>query len=93
MEKKKELKVYKVLMEAIARGMLKDVDLPVSIDRRRLTIDEIKKYIVEEFEDAKNVEETSPEEEVPWGDAELSKEVDWVKSLDLKEFFNRGKKQ
>ena len=78
---------YKVLAEAFATGGLKNVVLPTSrVNHRRLSVDEIKEHIMEEFEAAKKSSDVSTQE-FPggWGDAELEHEIDWMKSLDLKE--------
>lgn len=82
---------YKILAEAIASGKLKDINLPTSrVDHRRLTIDEIKEYLQEEFAKAKDLSDVEAEElEKGWGDAEIAKEIEWVKALDLCEFFKK----
>lgn len=83
---------YKVIAEAIASGKLKDVDLSTDrVNNRRMTVDEIKKHVSEEFEKAKAASDVEAEE-LAWGDSEIAKEIDWVKALDLCEFFNlKGK--
>jgi hypothetical protein len=85
---------YKVMAEAIASGKLENFSLPTSrIDLRRLSIDEIKEYIVEEFGKAKKAsDEKVKEPEKGWGDCELVKQIEWVKALSLKEFFDNRKK-
>jgi hypothetical protein len=86
---------YKILAEAIALGRLKHVDVSTSrINARKLTVDEIKEYIVEEFGKAKNAADIKAKEnEKGWGDAEIAKEIEWVKALDLCEFFDIKKRK
>jgi hypothetical protein len=79
---------FKVLAEALAFNKLKDVNLPTpSLNARKLSIDEIKKLIREEFEDAKEVCDVKAKEVPGWHDAELEKEMNWVKTLKLSECF------
>ena len=86
--------VFKVIVEAIVHNGFKDFKMPTSrIDHRRLSIDEIKQYIVEEFGAAKKAsDEDIQEPDKGWSDAELANEIDWVKKLDLKEFFKKRNK-
>jgi hypothetical protein len=87
-------KTYKVIMEAISSGRLKDVDLPMNATKhRRMTVDEIKEVLQEVFEEAQNVEECVPDKEEQWSDAEIENEINWVKALDIKEFFKKGVKK
>lgn len=81
--------IYKVLAEAIAFDGFKDFKVPTDkIDYRRLTVNEIKEFMKEEFGDVKKFDmKDAKEEPKGWGDADLEKELDWVKTLDLKEFF------
>jgi len=83
--------VFTVIAEAIQSGKLADVDLPTeNIDRRKLTIDEIKEFITEEFEDAKSAEDAADEaEEKAWHKAEVENEIDFIKALNIKEFFKK----
>ena len=80
---------YKILAEAFTFSGLKKIGLPTKrIDSRRLTIDEIKSFIKEEFGKAKKAAEVEADEEARgWGDAEIENNIDWVKKLNLKEFF------
>jgi hypothetical protein len=81
---------YKTIAESIMSGQISKADLPTArVDHRRLTVDEIKKFIKEELDKAKP-EDVKPQE-FPggWGDAELEQEINWSKALKLKEFFNR----
>jgi hypothetical protein len=85
---------FKTMAEAIALGGLKKFDVPTRrVDNRRLTIDEIKKAMLEEFGKAKKAsDEEVQEPEKGWGDAELANQIEWVKALDLKEVFDVKKK-
>lgn len=80
-------------MSKLARGILleglADIDLPTSrVDKRKISIDEIKNIVLEEFGKAKDAKSVKVQDQPKgWGDAELEKEIDWVKKLDLKEFF------
>jgi len=79
---------FKTMAEAINSDHgLKNFNLPTSrVDRRRLTVDEIKEHIMEEFGKVKDSSEVDSEENPKgWGDADLAHEIDWIKSLDLKE--------
>lgn len=82
---------YKTIAASLAAGKLKDVELPTSrVNHRRLTVDEIKDALKEEFAKAQDVSKVKADESAKgWGDAELAKEIEWVKALDLKEFFER----
>lgn len=82
---------YKTIAKSLVFGKIKDADLPTSrVNHRRLTVDEIKEHIQEEFGKAKAVADVKGKElEKGWGDAEIAKEIEWVKALDLKEFFER----
>jgi len=82
---------YKVIAEAIAFDGLKTMKMPTArVSHRRLTVDEIKECILEEFGDAKDAaDEEVLEPKKGWGDAEIAKEVDWIKKLDIKEFFKK----
>jgi hypothetical protein len=98
MSKKNKKSSYKIIAEAVAFDGLKKVKMPTGrVDRRRLSVDEIKQCIEEEFGKAKDVDD----EEVldfpkGWGDEEIKNHmnhIDWLKKLDLKEFFvKKGKK-
>ena len=85
---------YKVLAEAIASGKLKNVKLSTArVENRRLSVDEIKQCVAEEFGKAKAAADVKAKEvEKGWGDAEIAKEIEWVKALDLCEFFDIKKK-
>ena len=82
---------YKTMAEALSvTDGLKNFDPPIGrVSHRRLTIDEIKDYLLEEFGKAKKAsDEEVQEPEKGWGDAELVNQIEWVKALDLKEVFN-----
>jgi Zn-dependent peptidase ImmA (M78 family) len=84
---------YQTMAEAIALGGLKKFNVPTRrVDNRRLTIDEIKEALLEEFGKAKKAsDEDMQEPDKGWGDAELANEIEWVKALDLKEAMLPGK--
>jgi hypothetical protein len=87
---------YKTLAEAIASGVgLKALKVPTGrVDCRRLTIDEIKDHIKEEFGKVLSAEDVDAKEEPRgWGDADLEKEIEWAKTLKLESFFEDKKKE
>lgn len=81
---------YKTMAEAISLGGLERFEPPTErVNHRRLTVDEIKDYLLEEFGKAKKAsDEEVQEPEKGWGDAELANQIKWVKALDLKEVFD-----
>lgn len=79
-------KHYKVIAEAIVSGRLSEIEMPEA--KRNLSLAEIKKMVKEEFEEAKSVKDLKVKE-LPFSDAELAKEVDWVKTLKLENFFSK----
>ena len=86
---------YKAIAEAIVFGKLKDFSVPTkNIDHRKMTVDEIKQHIIEEFGKAKNASEMEAEE-LPkgWGDAEIANQIEWVKKLNIQEFFDKEDKK
>ena len=83
------MSIYKNIAKGLASGKLGNLEFPTeNIDRRRLTVDEIKGLVHEEFGKAKDVSKQTYQNK-HFGDAELAKEIDWVKALDLREFFER----
>ena len=82
---------YKTIAEAIAFGGFKNFSVSTNkADGRKMTVDEIKQCIKEEFEAAKDASKTKLQEPPGgWGDAELENEIEWVKALDIKEFFKK----
>lgn len=82
---------YKTIAQSLILERLKDFDLPTErVDHRRLSVDEIKAIVKEEFGKAKEASDVKAKEvEGGWGDAEIENEIDWVKKLKLKEFFNK----
>jgi len=85
---------YKVIAEAIGFDGLKGLKVSTArADRRKLTIDEIKEYILEEFGNVKAADaEEVQEPEKGWMDAELAKSIEWAKAVDLIEIFNVKRK-
>lgn len=85
---------FRIVAEAISSGRLAEVELPNDrIKHRKLSVDEIKEIMIEEFGKAKEVASVEAQEkEKGWGDDALEKEIEWVKKLGLKEFFNIKKK-
>ena len=79
---------YRTLAEALAFNQLKNVKMNLDhLDKRKLSITEMKQYIREAFDDAKAAAEVEAQELAHgWGDAEIENEINWVKSLNLKEF-------
>jgi hypothetical protein len=82
---------FKIIATAMETNQLNEVSLPTTrVDTRRLSVDEIKNYITEEFEKAREVSDVETQDpELGWADAELAKEIEWIKTLDLKEFFDK----
>ena len=94
MSKKKSS--YRVIAEALATNQFDK--LPIStkqLNTRRITVDEIKRFIVEGTKKAKDkrASDVQPQEQPGgWGDADLEQQIKWNKALKLKEFFNvKGK--
>jgi lipoate-protein ligase A len=85
------MSAYKTIATAIQEGKLKDVELPTErVNHRRLTVDEIKNFIREEFEKAKDANKVKADQkDKHWTDAEIEQEIDWAKALKLKEFFDK----
>jgi hypothetical protein len=59
---------------------------------KKLSLKEIKNIVKEEFDDVKDIEDVKAKEVDDWSDAEVENLINWVKSLSIKEFFNRAKK-
>lgn len=80
---------FQTIAEAVGFNKLGEVDLPTErVDRRKLSIDEIKQFIVEEYKAAKEaVEKDKAEKNVHWGDAEIANQINWMKKLQIKEYF------
>jgi hypothetical protein len=76
---------YKIIAKAMATGKLSEVEMPDSLNVRTINLRELKKIVREEFEKAKSVEDLKVKE-VQFSDAELEKEIDWVKTLKLENF-------
>ena len=80
---------FKTIAKSLAFGKLSEVELPTKrVDNRRLTVDEIKEYIQEEFGKIEDVKKVKAKE-LPkgWGDSEILNHINWIKSLNLKEYF------
>ena len=79
---------FRTLAEAIYFNKLKGVPVPLDeVNHRKLTVSEIKKIIMEEFAKAKESQDTKAKEVDGWEDSELEQETEWMKSLNIKEFF------
>ena len=75
---------YRVLAEAVIFNGLKNINLNVK-PTKRLTKEQLTRIIKEEFEDAKEAEDTDVLDNLNWGDPEVKKDtVDWAKKLDIK---------
>ena len=82
---------YKTIAKSLVFEKLKDVEFPTSrVNLRRLTVDEIKSHIKEEFEKAKDLSKVKAKE-LPkgWGDSDLENEIDFIKALNIKEYFKK----
>jgi hypothetical protein len=83
------MSTFKTIAKGLYSGKMKNIELPTErVDHRRLTVDEIKECIKEEFGKAKEASKEKTQEK-NWGDAEIAKEIQWIKALDLKEFFEK----
>lgn len=80
---------FRTMAEALTFERLSQLSLPLRhLDKRRLSVDEIKAVIREAFKDAKDTASVKAQELAHgWGDAEIENEINWVKNLNLKEFF------
>lgn len=84
---------FKTMAEAMHFDGLKGVKLSTSrVDARRLSVDEIKQHVRQQFTEAKKKKEDSDDTVIAvlqpkrgWGDDDLAKQIDWIKKLDLKE--------
>ena len=91
---KKNKSRFQILAEAMASadglGSLKVSN--EHLNKRKLTIDEIKELIREGFGKAKDVSDTkAKEDEKGWGNADVENQIDWVDTLKLKEYFDTQK--
>jgi hypothetical protein len=57
---------------------------------RKLSLTELKKLIEAELKGVEDANKVKADQETPWHDADLEKEMDWMKALKIKEFFLRG---
>ncbi len=80
---------YRTLAEGLIFERLEGIDMNLDhLDKRKMSITEMKSIIREAFKDAKAAAEVDAQELAhSWGDAEIENEINWVKSLNLKEFF------
>lgn len=79
-------KKYKIIAKAMISGQLAEAEMPDSLNVRTISVSELKKMVREEFEKAKSLEDLKVKEG-QFADAELEKEIDWVKTLKLESFF------
>ena len=81
---------FRILAEALATESLGELKLSKEhLNKRKLTIDEIKDLIREGFKSAKDSKDVKAKElEGGWGDAESENQVNWASALKLKEYFN-----
>lgn len=81
--------VFRTMAEALTFEKLNKLDISLShLDKRKLSIDEIKGVIREAFKDAKDTASVKGQELAHgWGDADIENEIDWVKKLNIKEYF------
>ena len=80
---------FRTMAEAFIFEKLNSLNTPLNhLDKRKLSVDELKVVIREAFKDAKDVASVDAQELAHgWGDAEIENEIICVKSLNLKEFF------
>lgn len=86
---KNKKSTYRALAEGLVFERLQDIEVNLDhLDKRKMSISEMKQHIREAFKDAKAAAEVEATEVARgWGDAELENEINWVKTLNLKEFF------
>lgn len=85
-------KKYKIIAKAMISGQLAEAEMPDSLNVRTISVSELKKMVREEFEKAKSLEDLKVKEG-QFADAELEKEIDWVKTLKLESFFLKQRHQ
>lgn len=86
----KKISQFKAVAETILNGKIKNVSLGTPcLNTKRLSVDEVKKIMQEEFAKAKEVCDTKAKEVDYWGDADLENEINWMKALNIKEFFDK----
>jgi hypothetical protein len=80
---------FRTMAEALTFNKLGSVDVSLNhLDKRKLSIDEIKSVIREAFKDAKDTASVEAQELAHgWGDADIENEVNWAEKLNIKEFF------
>ena len=90
--KTKKKSNFRTIAESLAFDGLKEFNVATpNLDHRKLSVDEIKTMIREEFEKAKKSSDTKSKEiEHGWGAADVENQVKWSKVLKLKEFFKKG---
>lgn len=85
----KKNKTFQTLAKTLFSNKLSEVSMPTDrVDYRHLSKEDLKKYMTEAFKDAKDACEVEAEEGF-WGDAEIENELNWVKTLKLKEYFGK----
>jgi hypothetical protein len=93
-------KYFKIIAEAVIFNKFGKVKFPLeNLQKRKASIDEIKKYIIEEYQKTKEKMKAKKEmglhgeeEAGGWGDAELMNHIKFLKALNIKEFFyKKGK--
>lgn len=89
--KNKKKSTYKAIAEAIASGEIGKAAMPTeNLDMKKLSKKQLVSIVKEEFEKAKDVADTKAKES-DFHDAELAKEINWVKTLKLEAFFAKKK--
>lgn len=79
---------FKTIAEAIQSGQLSEIDLPTeNLDMKTLTREQVMKIVKEEFGKVKDANKIKADQEVQFADAELEKQIDWIKKLKLETFF------
>ena len=88
MTKKKS--TFQTIAEAMVFEKLGNMKLSTNhMNKRKLSIDEIKVLIREGFADAKKSADTKAKEaKEGWGNEEVENQIEWGKALKLKEFFS-----
>ncbi len=93
-ESKKGKSAFQTVAEMVIFNV--DVEMPTeSLDpARKITIDELKSIMNEEFGKAKEVSQVVKAKELDsWGDSEIENQIDWMKALNICEFLGIEKKK
>jgi len=85
------MSAYNKIFKGLMTGKLAEIDFPTQNEVRKLSGDELKNIVKEELMSAEETAKVKATE-VPggWGDADLERELEWMKVLKLSEFLKKG---